>query len=44
MFFTITVFNSLDPDQAQHFDEPDLNLKGLQRLKADKLAGRELKV
>ena len=32
---TIRVSNSLDPDQAQHFVEPDLGPNCLQRLSAD---------
>ena len=31
---TIKLSNSLDPDQAQHFVEPDLGLNSLQRLSA----------
>ena len=34
-FNTIQVSNSLDPDQAQHFDWPDLGPDCLQRLSAD---------
>ena len=30
-----TLSNSLDPDQAQHFDWPDLGSDCLQRLSAD---------
>ena len=32
---TIRVSNSLDPDQARHFVEPDLGPNCLQRLSAD---------
>ena len=32
---TIRVANSLDPDQAQHFVEPDLGPNCLQKLSAD---------
>ena len=34
-FYTIQVSNRLDPDQAQHFDWPDLGLNCLQRLSVD---------
>ena len=34
-FNTIQASNSLDPDQAQHFDGPDLGPNCLQRLSAD---------
>ena len=34
-FNTIQVSNSLDPDQAQHFDWPHLGPNCLQRLSAD---------
>ena len=34
-FKTIQVSNSLDPDQVQHFDWPDLGPNCLQRLSAD---------
>ena len=34
-FNIIQVSNSLDPDQAQHFDWPDLGPNCLQRLSAD---------
>ena len=33
---TIGVSNSLDPDQARHFVEPDLGPNCLQKLSADK--------
>ena len=34
-FKTIRASNSLDPDQARHFDGPDLGPNCLQRLSAD---------
>ena len=34
--------NSLDPDQAQHFVEPDLGLNCLQRLSADDKSTEQL--
>ena len=34
-YLTIRVSNSLEPDQARHFVEPDLGPNCLQRLSAD---------
>ena len=35
---TIRVSNSLDPDQARHFDGPDLGPNCLQKLSADSIS------